>query len=193
MFDLYLITKPVLNLEEIVLQAINGGVSMVQLRDKHCSDQELIDLARRMQHLLPSTIPLIINDRLNVAKAVGAGIHVGMDDASPEEARAHLGERALIGMTIHDRVDLAIKYRHCIDYVGVGPIFETQTKKDAKKTIGPQRLFDIVEKCPVPVVAIGGINGKNVSVVRKQGTAGIAVCAAIMDSTDPKSMALRLR
>jgi len=192
MFHLYLVTKPKLDFEEVVLQSIEGGVTSVQLRDKCSTDQELILIAKRLQLLLPTGIPLIINDRLNVAKQVGAGLHVGMEDVTPDKARNILGADAIIGLTIHDRVELAERYREYINYVGVGPVFFTQTKLNAENNLGVVQLQEIVRRCPVPVVAIGGITPINVRSVRLCGVSGVAVCSSIMDSTQPDKAALLL-
>ena len=188
MFHLYLVTKPMPNWKQIVCRAIQGGVSIVQLRDKHCTDQEMVEMARVLRTMLPAKIPLIINDRLAVAKTVGVGLHVGQQDISPAEARRQLGQHAIVGLTIHDRVDLAKQYQSVIDYVGVGPIFPTQTKKNLASLLGPSRLSEIVVAVPVPVVAIGGIDASNISSIRQQGVAGVAVCSAIMDATEPYEM-----
>jgi thiamine-phosphate pyrophosphorylase len=192
MFHLYLVTKPKVDFEEVVLKAIKGGVTSVQLRDKRSTDQELIRIAKRLQLVLPTGIPLIINDRLNVAKQVGAGLHVGIEDVTPDTARQVLGAHAIIGLTIHDRVELAEQYREYINYVGVGPVFPTQTKVNAEKHLGVVQLQDIVDRCPVPVVAIGGITPQNVQGVRLCGVLGVAVCSSIMDSAQPDQAALQL-
>ena len=193
MLELYLVTKPQSDLLDVVGQAITGGVSIVQLRDKSCSDEELIQQALQLQQILPKDVPLIINDRLSVAQTVGCGLHVGMDDTSPVEARERLGKTAIIGLTIHDRIDLAERYQQVISYVGVGPVFATATKKDAKPVLGVERLREIVLQCPVPVVAIGGISVHNVAAVRATGVAGVAVCSAIMSSKTPSRSAMRLK
>jgi len=193
MLELYLVTKPQSDLLDVVGQAITGGVSIVQLRNKSCSDEELIQQALQLQQILPKDVPLIINDRLSVAQTVGCGLHVGMDDASPVEARERLGKTAIIGLTIHDRIDLAERYQQVISYVGVGPVFATETKKDAKPVLGVKRLREIVLQCPVPVVAIGGISVHNVAAVRATGVVGVAVCSAIMSSKTPSRSAMRLK
>ena len=164
----------------------------MQLRDKKCSDKEMVEMGRALLSVLPSTIPLIINDRVAVAKAVGVGVHVGQQDISPVEARRQLGKTAIIGLTIHDRVDLAKQYQSVIDYVGVGPVFPTQTKENPAPLLGVNRLSKIVAAAPVPVVAIGGINSGNAPEVRAQGVAGIAVCSAIMDAPDPYTVSTTL-
>lgn len=192
MLNLYLVTKPHQNLIQIVEQTTKSGVTMVQLRDKDISDNNMLEQAMLLRQHIPDDIPLIINDRLSVACEIGDGIHVGMDDVCPIEARQKLGSEAIIGLTIHDRVDLAVKYKDVIDYVGVGPVFATSTKLDTKKILGVERLSEIVQQCPVPVVAIGGISPSTVSMVRKTGVAGVAVCSAIIDNANPKLLTQRL-
>ena len=108
-----------------------------------------------------------------------------MSDVCPVEARHQLGDDVIIGLTIHDRVELAEQYQHVIDYVGVGPIFTTKTKKDAKNPLGVKALASIVHRCPVSVVAIGGITANSVAEVRATGVSGVAVCSAIMDAHEP--------
>ena len=193
MLHLYLVTKPRPNWQQVVGKAVRGGVSIVQLRDKNCTDQEMVEMALALRTMLPPTVPLIINDRLAVAKAVGVGLHVGQQDVSPLEARKQLGNGVLIGLTVHNRVDLANQYSSVIDYVGVGPIFPTHTKPDANPVLGVDCLATIVAETDVSVVAIGGIDSTNVSSVRRQGVAGVAVCSAIMDADDPCAMAVALR
>ena len=112
-----MITRPSQNLLEIVESALSGGVSIVQLRDKTGSDSDIYDMAKR---LLPLTtaheVPLIVNDRLSIAKRLGIGLHVGMSDASPQEARKVLGPKPLLGLTVHDRLDLIASSHEWIDY-----------------------------------------------------------------------------
>ena len=135
---------------------------------------------------------LIINDRLYVAHRLGVGVHLGMDDANPTVARRLRGANACIGLTIHDHIELAKEYQDCVDYVGVGPIFATQTKKDAKKVLGVQVLHEICRSSPLPVVAVGGIQLHNAAQVVAAQPAGIAVCSAVCSAVDPYQSARRL-
>jgi thiamine-phosphate pyrophosphorylase len=191
---LYLITSPSApELLALVEDAVRGGVTMVQLRDKEASDAKLYEQGRKLMELLaPLGIPLLINDRVLVAKSLGAGLHIGMDDADPATARSVLGPEAWLGVTIHKDVALARRYREVADYVGVGPVFPTQTKSDAKSTVGTTLLGEIVAGSPLPVVAVGGIGEGNVSLVRASGAAGVAVCSAICSSSAPVEAAKRL-
>ena len=182
--QVYLVSKYTESWLLQIEKAVQAGVGIVQLRDKTCSDQQLLEWGQELLQRLPNDVPLIINDRLNVAEELGVGLHIGMDDVSPVFARKRLGKQAIIGLTIHDRVELAEKYKNIIDYVGVGPIFQTQTKLDAKDPLGLMRLHSIVERSPVPVVAIGGITRDSIQSVWSQGVSAVALCSEIMDSTD---------
>ncbi len=184
---LYLITAPhVDDLSSLVSRAILGGVSLVQLRDKECSDKQLLDLGRSLLPVLRAhRTPLIINDRISVARSLGVGVHLGRTDGDPHFARKQLGKDAIIGLTIHRDLSLARKYAGVVDYVGVGPVFPTRTKKDASSTLGLGALAEICSMSPLPVIAIGGIDAKNASSVWNCSPAGVAVCSAICDSDSP--------
>ena len=188
---LYLVTGPTaLGLLPLVRQAVLGGVTMVQLRDKHATDSQLYEQGLALGELLaPAGIPLVVNDRLDVACALGCGLHIGMGDGDPEAARERLGPDAWLGLTIHGDTGLARRYSKVADYVGSGPVFPTRTKPDAKSPLGPAALRRIVAESPLPVVAIGGISPDNIGLVRTAGPAGAALCSAICSSPDPRAAA----
>lgn len=175
----------------VVGQAIAGGVSSVQLRDKTLSDESLLQLAILLQQLLPQNIPLIINDRLSVARALGLALHIGQRDCPYSHARQLLGEQAVIGLSI-ENVEQAHQYKACgANYFGVGPVFATTSKPDAAAVIGVEQANLIVGILqPTPVVFIGGINQHNVG--QCQSAAGIAVISALTESTQPKIVAQQL-
>ena len=142
--------------------------------------------------IIPSKHQLIINDRVEIAQKLGLGVHLGMEDMKPDDARAILGDNVPIGLTIHNQIDLAERYKDCIDYVGVGPIFPTQTKQDAKTVLGVSSLRLIRQKLNIPIVAIGGIDVHNCQEVWNTGVEQIAVCSAVMNAKDPGEAVLRL-
>jgi len=198
-FGLYLVTDRALSLgrplEEVVGVAMRGGVSAVQLREKSCSTKEYIDLARRMAHLVRlRRIPLIINDRLDVALAAGAdGVHLGQNDMPYAEARKILGPDAIIGLTVETMEEALAAENLDVDYLGVSPIFPTPTKTDTKEPWGSERLRLLRARSRHVLIAIGGINAANAAQVMAAGADGIAVVSAICSAPDPESAARQLK
>lgn len=205
-FDLsvYLVTDTNLcheaGVEHTVEEAIQGGVSMVQLRDKLASDEAMIELARRLKDALDDHteltgryVPLIINDRLNVALESGAdGLHVGQGDTAVHDARKAMGEEAIIGLSITNAEQLANAPLELLDYVGFGPVFATQSKADHSAPIGFDGLAALVEACPMPGVAIGGVKAEHVEAVKQSGAQGMAVVSAICGQPSPREAARTL-
>jgi thiamine-phosphate pyrophosphorylase len=179
---------------EVVRRAIAGGVTLVQLRDPVAKTGELVELARALSRLLrPAGIPLIINDRVDVALAAGAdGVHVGQQDMTPADARALLGPKPLLGLSITSLEQLTRAQLHYVDYLGVGPIFATNTKPDAASPIGPEGLARIVAQCSTPVVAIGGLDAGNAAAAIQAGARGVAVVSAVCAAPDPELAAAEL-
>jgi len=181
--------------EAVTAAAVAGGVTLVQLRDKTAPDAEVAALARRLQAVLaPHALPLIINDRVEVARAVGAaGVHLGADDRPAAEARAVLGPEAIIGVSAGtfgeaDLVDPAV-----VDYVGTGAVYATATKSDAGAAIGLDGLAALRRRLALPMVAIGGIGLSTAAAVAATGVEGIAVVSAVCGAADPESAARDLR
>lgn len=174
-------------LAEIVTEAISGGVTMVQLREKDLSTLQFLENARHLKTLLKSlNVPFIINDRIDIALAVDAdGVHLGKDDMPWQEARNLLGPDKIIGLSVDSVDDVIVLAGANIDYVGLGPIFPTTTKKDTGPIIGPAAVSRIVHSSNFPVVAIGGISAENVAEISDCGLSGIAVVSAIMSSAQP--------
>ena len=170
----------------IVSAAIKGGVTCVQIREKTANDNQLIVLARQILTILPSDIPLIINDCVDVAKFLDLGLHIGQDDMSYAAARKVLGKRAIIGLSIHSKSQ-AIEYKQCgADYFGIGPVFSTHSKDDAQEPIGPGKLVEIVQiLSPNPCVAIGGVNLTTINHLKRLNAYGIAVISAIAGARRP--------
>jgi thiamine-phosphate pyrophosphorylase len=201
-FDLstYLITDRRLSephgVEAVVRAAVAGGVSIVQLRDPDAKTGSLVEQARALLRFLrPAGIPLIVNDRVDVALAVGAdGVHVGQLDMRVEDVRALLGPERIVGLSITSRQQLEAAQAHgqAIDYFGVGPVFATATKADASTPIGLAELAEIVARARLPVAAIGGIDRSNAAAVIRAGAAGVAVVSAICAAGDPQAAAREL-
>ncbi|MBE2167407.1 MULTISPECIES: thiamine phosphate synthase [unclassified Cobetia] len=193
--SLYLVTDPALcaerGLEATVMAAVRGGVSVVQLRDKHASDEEMIAQAIRLKALLDEyEVPLIINDRIEVALASGAdGLHIGQSDGDPVEARRRLGEDALIGLSVQTLEQLKAVDVERIDYLGLGPVHATPTKPDHAAPLGIEGLTQLVRSSPLPTVAIGGISLANAGEVLTSGTDGLAVVSALCSAEDPAAAA----
>jgi thiamine-phosphate pyrophosphorylase len=185
---------PAAALEETVLAAVRGGVTMVQLRDKWATDEALLAQAVALVRVLrPLGIPLLVNDRVEVARRAGAdGVHVGQDDTSPEIARERLGPAAIIGLSITDATQLARAERAPVDYYGVGPYFATATKPDHQPPLGLDGGRALVARASRPCVAIGGIHPPRAAAVRATGVAGIAVVSAICGKPDPERAAHEL-
>ncbi|MGQ9879609.1 MAG: thiamine phosphate synthase [Armatimonadota bacterium] len=174
-------------LEQVVLDAVRGGVTMVQLREKHATTRFFVEEAQRIKELLaPYKVPLIINDRVDVALAVGAdGVHIGQDDMPYPLARRLLGEHAIIGLSVETMEQVQEAEQYDVSYISVSPVFETPTKTDTKGAWGIEgvkRVREVTRHC---VVAIGGLNTTNVQQVVRAGAEGIAVVSAICAVPDP--------
>ena len=171
-----------------------GGVTMVQLRDDTTPTGELIALARvLMDQLAPHRVPLIVNNRLDVALASGAaGLHVGQTDLAPAAARAALGPAALLGLSITATAQMAAVDPALVDYLGVGPIFATATKLDAAPAMGLAGLAACRAAGALPIVAIGGIDATNATAVMRAGADGVAVVSAVCAATSPRVAAAAL-
>ena len=193
--DLYLVTDRRLcaaqGVERVVGEAVAGGVTMVQLRDDVTPTAELVGLARRLVGLLaPTGVPLIVNNRIEVAMAAGAaGVHVGQADASPAQVRRRLGAMSLVGLSITAPEQVGAVDPGVVDYLGVGPIFATATKADAAPPMGLDGLAAVRARSPLPIVAIGGIDRGNAAAVIAAGADGIAVVSAVCAAAEPMAAA----
>jgi thiamine-phosphate pyrophosphorylase len=157
--------------------------------------RDLVALAKKMKAFLAGhNIPLIINDRVGVALAVDAdGVHVGQDDMHPSDVRPLIGSNRILGLSINTEEQLREAQTLPVDYLGIGPIFATQTKKDSKPVLGVDELSSICKKKHVPAVGIGGINSQNASEVIAAGAEGIAVVSAICGADSPHDAAGMLK
>jgi thiamine-phosphate pyrophosphorylase len=193
---LCLVTDPSLDrarLADVVRAAVAGGVTSVQLREKSASTREFLERARMLKALLaPAGIPLIVNDRLDVALACGAdGVHVGQSDMPAAEVRRWMPD-AIVGLSV-ERVEHVRDVRALdVDYLGVSPVFATPTKADAAPPLGLEGLAAIRALTPLPLVAIGGIGATNAAAVLAAGADGIAVVSAICAAADPLAAAREL-
>lgn len=197
-YSLYLVTDRECigdrNLLDCVQEAIRGGVTLVQLREKSCSSRYFFRLALELKALTANyAIPLIINDRLDIALAVDAdGLHLGQDDLPLGIARKYLGKDKVIGVSVSNAEEAARAEKEGADYIGAGAMFATGTKKDAK-LVSMQELARIKQAVSIPVVAIGGIKQGNTRSVMSAGIDGIAVVSAILAEKDIEGAAASLR
>ena len=169
--------------------AVRGGATMVQLRLKDVDPRELLGIARAFVARLP--VPVIVNDRADVALAAGAaGVHVGTDDIPAVALRRVVPPDFIIGASVgsDDEVPFAVG----ADYVGIGPVFPTASKVDAGVAIGPAELARLVERAGLPAVAIGGIDAGNCRLALGAGANGVAVIRAIFAAPDPERAARAL-
>jgi thiamine-phosphate pyrophosphorylase len=178
--------------EEVLRPALQAGVDVVQLRDKSSEERDVVEAGRVFRRLCDAYDALfIVNDEAELAVACAAdGVHLGQDDASPEEARRVLGQDALVGLSTHSREQLDAA--HGVDYVAVGPVFQTPTKPDSEP-IGLEPVRYAAEHASVPFFAIGGIDASNVDEVLDEGASRIAVVRAIRDAADPGEATRALR
>ncbi len=195
--SLYLVTDPEMTarrgLVETVVAAVAGGATIVQLRDKTGHARALAEAGRALlARLRPLGVPLLVNDRIDVAHAIEAdGVHVGQDDLPPAVARTILGPQAIIGLSITAAAELGT-VDTAVDYVGLGPLFPTGTKADAAPALGETGFATLRRSIARPVVAIGGITLDNTARTIAAGADGIAVVSAICASEDPRAAAQRL-
>ena len=182
------------SIQRIAAAAIRGGADVLQLRDKTGSNQEVVGAAKTLLALTrPAGIPLIINDRADIANEVGAdGVHVGQDDLSVEEARKLLGLDRLIGKSTHSLEQAEAADREGADYIGVGPIFATPTKPDYPQ-VGLELIGRIANRVNLPAVCIGGIDLSNLEEVLHAGAERVAVVRAVCAAKDPESATRQLR
>jgi thiamine-phosphate pyrophosphorylase len=191
--SLYLVTDTVMcgqfGVAATVSAAVGAGVTIVQLRDEHATDDDLVRLGRQIVTVLAgTTVPLIVNDRVDLVDAIGAdGGHVGQSDVGVGAARAVLGPEAYLGLSVQtvEHVAAALEQGNAmLDYLGVGPVWGTATKLDAAAPGGLEQLRRVTSASPWPCVAIGGITLERVPQVRRTGAAGAAVVSAICGQPD---------
>lgn len=177
-----------------VEQALMGGITLLQLREKDKSTREYIDLAEKVHTLTKKyNVPLIIDDRVDVALAIDAeGVHVGQSDMPVSTARKLMGDDKIVGATTKTVPQALEAYEQGADYLGVGAIYPTTTKVKTVLT-STETLGNICSAVPIPVNAIGGLNKDNIDVLKGIPIAGICVVSAIMKADDPKQAAIELQ
>jgi thiamine-phosphate pyrophosphorylase len=188
------------SLAELARMVVAGGATLIQLRDKHGSMRRMIEEARAIIAVLARAgVPLVINDRIDVALAAQAGgVHVGQDDMPVEDARRLLGPRAIIGLSINSVTQANAAPLDLLDYVGVGGVYATTSKDNPNPPIGVDGLRAIVaalraRRRDLPICAIAGIDATNSAPVISAGANGIAVISALSMNSDPESAARELR
>ena len=198
-YSLYLVTDRSLSkgrsTAEIVAAAVAGGVSCIQLREKSCGTREFLNEALALQPLLKSrNIPLIINDRLDIALAIEAdGVHLGQSDMPIGMARKIAGDSLIIGISAESVDDALRAEQEGADYIGISPVFSTPTKTDIAPPLGLEGVRQIRALVDIPLVGIGGINSDNAESVLAAGADGIAVVSAIVSAADPAGAAKKLK
>lgn len=197
-YTLYLVTDRSLmssaTLSEAVEQAVLGGCTMVQLREKRISSLDFFNLAKEIKNITRKyNVPLIINDRIDIAMSVGAdGIHIGQSDIPARAARRIIGKNMLLGVSASCLREAVQAQNDGADYLGVGAIFPTGTKSDAK-AVSFDELRKIRREISLPIVAIGGINEENVNRFTGIGIDGLAVVSAVISKPNIREAAASLK
>lgn len=194
---LYLVTDTDLcgemGVVETVRRAVAGGVTMVQLRDKTATTAQRITMARALIDVLTGTgVPLIVNDDLQAAIQSGAdGAHIGQSDGDPERARALLGPDRILGLSCETVERVRATANSSVEYLGLGPVFATDSKTDHERPIGFTGLAEMAAATALPTVAIGGLKQQHFAPVIAAGADGLAVVSAICGQADPQHAAAR--
>ena len=198
-YTLYLVTDANLSRgrshREVVEAAILGGVTVVQYREKSASTRRMIYEALELRDLCRRYgVPFIVDDRVDVALAVEAdGVHVGQDDMPASLARRLIGHDKVLGVSAENVEQALAAQADGADYIGASPIFATPTKPDAPQPMGVAGLLQMARACPLPIVAIGGLNATNAGSMIRAGAAGVAVVSAIVGAEDVQAAASELR
>jgi len=186
-------------LDVIVRQAVEGGVTLFQLREKTLATGAFIESARNLRDALRGTeVRLLINDRVDVALAADVdGIHIGQEDITARDARKLLGEEKLIGLTVRDAKEIAEAPIAALDYLSIGGVFPTQSKNNTRKPVGLDGLKTLTanarDVCGLPITAIAGISQENAGRIMDCGVDGIAVISSVCAQPDPTQAARSLR
>ncbi|HET8685071.1 MAG TPA: thiamine phosphate synthase [Methanosarcina sp.] len=188
--DFYLVTDSGLSKKGTlsdVREAVESGCRIVQYREKDKSTKEMVEEAFEIKKICGDKAIFLVNDRIDVALAVDAdGIHIGQDDMPIGLAKKLLGANKIIGLSVSDMNEAIEAEKSGADYVGLGPIFDTATKKDAGKGIGPLKIREVKDAIKIPVVAIGGINKENCESVIQNGADSLVAISAVVCSDDVK-------
>ena len=179
---------------DIIEEALKGGTSIVQIREKTASTKDFYELALKVKEITQKyDVPLLINDRLDIAIAIDSdGVHIGQDDMPARKAREILGEEKIIGVSAATIEEARKAEADGADYIGTGAVFPTATKDDAP-SITKEDLSEITSSISIPTVAIGGITLENAHELKDTGIAGFSVVSAIMSAESPKEASEKLR
>lgn len=197
-YTLYLVTNREImsskSIEKSVEEAIKGGCTIVQLREKDISSKEFYNIAKKLRKITDKyKVPFIINDRVDIAIAVNAdGVHIGQSDLSLKNVRKLIGKDKIIGVSCGNLKEAKKALKKGADYLGVGSVFPTKTKNDAKD-IGVESLKKIIKNIPLPIIAIEGINKENIVKLRDLNLAGVAVISAIIAQKNVKNSAEQIK
>ena len=197
-YSVYLVTDHRNKTDEeflnIIEEAIKGGTTVVQLREKTASTKDFYDLALKVKEITSKyDVPLLINDRIDIAIAVDSeGVHIGQDDMPADIARRIIGEDKILGVSASTVEEAKKAQEDGADYIGSGAVFPTATKDDAD-SVSKEELKEIVDSIDIPVVAIGGITLENAESLKDTGIAGFSVVSAIMSADNPKEASQKLR
>ena len=191
--DLYFITDQKENLLDILEEILIAGVKIIQLRFKSGTDKDHLREAIKIKNLCKRYNSLfIINDRVDIAIASNAdGVHLGQDDLDLKTARKLLGYSKIIGISANNEIDISNAIREGCDYIGIGPVFETTTKKN-KKPIGIEKIKTLTKDLNIPWFAIGGIKTNNISYLKSNGSKKVALVSQLMNAEDPKREAIMI-
>ena len=181
-------------LVDVVKESLDGGVTMIQLREKSLDEGKFLEEAKELQALCREWhVPFIVNDNVDIAKAMDAdGVHVGQDDMAAAQVRQRVGDGVMIGVSAHTVQEALDAVAHGADYLGVGAVFATHTKTDVSE-MPRQTLLDICNAVDVPVVAIGGIHKENILQLKGTGVDGVALVSAIFAAKDIEAECRELR
>jgi thiamine-phosphate pyrophosphorylase len=177
------------DLTDLVAAAVRGGVTMVQLREKDCETREFLEHARALKSVLQgSGVPLIINDRVDIALAVDAdGVHVGQTDMPVEVVRKLTGPNKIIGLSITNATQITRPDARAADYLGIGPLYLQTTKGNASTPLGVEGFRKLRSMTDRPVMAIGGLKAHNSREVLAAGADGLAIVSGIVSADDPEA------
>lgn len=175
--------------------AIRGGADSIQFRQKHGGIQNMLREAHRVAAVCrDASVPLVVNDRVDITQAVGAeGVHLGQNDFPVDEARNVLGAEHLVGATTTKASQAVEAHEMGADYLGFGPVFPTTSKRNPKSVKGPEGLAEACEAVPIPVIAIGGVTHDRVRTALDAGAHGVAVLSAVATANDPGQATARFR
>ncbi len=189
----YLVLDPVLceplGMVETAERAVQGGATVVQLRAPTWKKRALVECGRALHKALAAHgVPLIVNDHVDVALAIGAeGVHVGQHDMAPADVRALMGSKAIVGLSVSTLAECESAHHEPVDYLGVGPVWATTTKPDAAAALGLEGLSKLLAAVRLPHVVIGGINAERLPSVKRAGAQGFAVVSAVCGKPSPEA------